>query len=704
MRFKPLVGALAGCWGLWGCGSVLAQSPQDPSLPEIVVTPTRSPTTRQDVAASVDVVNASALRVMGPQINLSEGLQRVPGLAVLNRQNYAQDLQLSSRGFGARSAFGVRGVRLYADGIPATMPDGQGQTALFDLGSAERIEVLRGPASALYGNASGGVVQVFTRDGPPQPEVSLSMAVSRDGLRRESLQWAGETGRLNHVLSVSHLETDGWRDHSAAQRDQVNAKLAWSLDGGAKVTVVGNYLNMPGVQDPLGLDAAGLALNRQGVSQSALDFNTRKDIANAQLGLVFEQPWRNAQDTLRVMVYAGQRQITQFQAIPPGPQGNDVHPGGVIDLGRDYGGLDARYTWRGHWGPSLPWSLTGGVNIDDMREVRRGYQNFIGATLGVLGPLRRNERNRARDSDQYFQSLWALSPSWEGGLGVRHSRVSFVSQDHYITAGNGDDSGTMSFSAMTPTASLLYKPDVRTSLYLTAGRSFETPTLNEVAYQSSTGTVTGLNLGLRPSRGEHVELGVKTYAWAGVQLSAAVFHVDTDDEIAVNTNTFGRATYRNVGRTERHGVEASGQWTISPAWSTFTALTWTSAHYQDAFGAVSPGNSLPGVPLRQAFAELAWHPQGSQGWQTALEVKHTGRLWANDINTEYAPAATLLAVRAAWRHAWPDGWMLDALARVDNLLDAHTVGSVIVNEGNKRYFEAAPGRALTLGLAVRRRF
>src|SRR5690606_38709920 len=212
--------------------------PAQASLPVTVVTATRIPQMQQDVAASVDTVDGATVRVMGPQVNLSEALQRVPGLAVLNRQTYAQDLQLSSRGFGARSAFGVRGLRLYADGVPATMPDGQGQSALFDLGSAERIEVLRGPASALYGNAAGGVVQVFTEDGPARPELSVGLAFSRDGFHRQQIKLGGESGDFNYVLNASHFETDGYRDHSAAQRDQFNTKLRWRLRDQATLTFI----------------------------------------------------------------------------------------------------------------------------------------------------------------------------------------------------------------------------------------------------------------------------------------------------------------------------------------------------------------------------------------------------------------------------------------------------------------------------------
>lgn len=653
---------------------------------------------------------------MWPQINLSEALQRVPGLGVLNRQNYAQDLQISSRGFGARSTFGVRGVRLYADGIPATMPDGQGQSASFDLGSAERIEVLRGPASALYGNAAGGVVQVFTEDGPPSPELSLGLAVGPDGLRRQQLKLGGQSGSLNYLVNLSHFETDGWRDHSAAQRDQFNTKLRWRLPDRATLTLVGSYLNMPEVQDPLGLNKAQLAANPRQVDANALLYNTRKDIENGQLGLVYERPMRD-EDTLRLMAYGGSRQVRQFQSIPAGAQTPPRHPGGIIDFSRDYQGVDARYTWRMHLA-ERPFTLTGGASLDEVQEQRQGYQNFIGSTLGVVGALRRDERNRARNSDQYLQADWAVAERWSVGAGLRHSRVRFSSRDQYIVPGNGDDSGTMRFQATTPLASVMFKPTDALHLYASASRSFETPTLNEVAYRSSAATEPGWNLGLKASRARHLEVGMKSRPLPQATLDVALFSIDTDDEIAVARNEGGRSTFQNVGRTRRDGLEASSRWTIARAWSAYGAFTLTRARYRDPFTSVAvangvststqvaAGNNLPGVPSRAAYAELAWRPAAT-GWHGALELRHSARLWANDVNDEFAPASTVWALRAGWRQVWGQGdqaWRLDTLARIDNLCDTAYVGSVIVNEGNRRYYEAAPGRALMVSATLARAF
>ncbi|RRS04885.1 TonB-dependent receptor [Aquabacterium soli] len=674
------------------------------ALPEVVVSATRTPEDRRDVAASVDTVDAVTLRQMGPQINLSEALQRVPGLGVLNRQNYAQDLQISSRGFGARSTFGVRGVRLYADGIPATMPDGQGQSASFDLGSAERIEVLRGPASALYGNAAGGVVQVFTEDGPPSPELSLGLAIGPDGLRRQQLKLGGQSGAVNYLVNFSHFETDGWRQHSAAQRDQFNTKLRWQLPDRATLTLVGGYLNMPGVQDPLGLTRAQLAADPRQSDANALRYNTRKDIENGQLGLVYERPVGD-DDSLRLMAYGGSRQVRQFQSIPAGVQSAATHPGGIIDFSRDYQGLDARYTWRTRLA-ERPFTLTGGASLDEVTEQRQGYQNFIGSTLGVVGALRRDERNRARNSDQYLQADWAVAERWSVGAGLRHSRVRFSSRDQYIVPGNGDDSGAMRFQATTPLASVMFKPSDALHLYASASRSFETPTLNEVAYRRNAGTEPGWNLGLKASRARHLEVGLKSRPLPRATLDVAVFSIHTDDEIAVDSNQGGRSTFKNVGRTQREGVEASSRWTLNRAWSAYSALTLNRARYQDAFNTVAAGNTLPGVPSRTAYAELAWRP-ASTGWQGALELRHSGRLWANDVNDEYAPAYTVWALRGGWRQVWGQGdqaWRLDTLARIDNLRDTRHVGSVIVNEGNRRYYEAAPGRTLMVSATLTRAF
>ncbi|MDB5945210.1 MAG: putative outer membrane protein precursorTonB-dependent, partial [Ramlibacter sp.] len=271
---------------------VLAQTADQPpvhSLSPVVISVTRGVEQRAfDTPASVDVIDASAIRNGGLQVNLSESLARVPGIVALNRQNYAQDIQISSRGFGARSTFGVRGLRLYVDGIPASGPDGQGQVSHFDLASASRIEVLRGPFTALYGNSSGGVISMFTADGGPQTIGEISTAFGSDGVERVGARMSGQQGKLQYNLSASRFETDGSREHSAAQRTGFNGKVKYTLDDDTRWTWVLNSVRMPDVQDPLGLTRQELQADPRRATPLALTFNTRKSIDQTQGGVVLD--------------------------------------------------------------------------------------------------------------------------------------------------------------------------------------------------------------------------------------------------------------------------------------------------------------------------------------------------------------------------------------------------------------------------------
>lgn len=685
------------------------------TLKPSVVTATRLEQDAFDLPASADRIDAGTLVQAGPGINLSEALARVPGIAALNRQNYAQDLQIQSRGFGARSTFGVRGVRLLADGIPATMPDGQGQSSGFALGSAQRIEVLRGPFSALWGNASGGVIQVFTADGGARPEATVSQYLGSDGLRKTALKVGGTAGAVNLLFDLSHFETEGWRAHGAAQRSQLNGKLRWKPDADARLTLVLNVLEMPQVQDPLGLTAQQLRADPRQAGDNALRYDTRKTIRNRHAGVVYER--QMGRDELRLMSYAGTRDIVQFQAIPSTAQDAATSPGGVIGLGRRYGGLDARYTLRGELA-ARPATLSFGANLDQMQEVRRGWLNFSGTpaaptATGVQGALRRDERNRASNADQYLQGEWEAAARWTLSAGLRHSSVRVRSQDRHLA--NGDDSGHAHYDALTPVLGAVFHAAEDWNVYASYGRSFETPTLNELAYRADGGA--GLNTGLAASKGRHFELGVKARMDEAWLVNAALFHARTRNEIGVFTNSGGRSAFQDVGATRRSGAELAAQWKPVPQWTLYAALTLLNASYLDGFRSctaapctagsaanttpVPPGSRIPGTARRTAYAELAWQPV--RGLQTALELRHSSRIYADDLNTQAAAGWSTWAWRAAWERPL-GGWMLTGLLRVDNLADRRYVGSVIVNEANRRYFEPAAGRNWTLGMQAGRRF
>ena len=657
-----------------------------------------------DTPYAIGVVDGDALRTGGLMVNLSETLARVPGLTVNLRNNYAQDLQISSRGFGARSTFGVRGIRLYTDGIPATMPDGSGQVSHFDLAGASRIEVLRGPFSALYGNSSGGVIALVSAS-PRERAATVDVDVGSFDTRQVRLGVEAPLGNgFDLRAQASHFETDNFREHAAARRDLGNVRLGWK-GANDTVTVLLNSVTQP-AQDPLGLTRAQFDANPRQTTPQAFQFDTRKDASQTQTGVQWRHRFAEggALQESAVTAYTGTRSVTQWQAIPPATQAPARHPGGVIDFDREYRGLDARLVWR--WERA---QLVIGASTEQQDEERRGFENFVGTPpaqrLGVTGALRRDESNTVRTTDLYAQGEVALGPAFAATLGARTGRLDVRSSDRYLA--NGDDSGTLRFSYTNPVAALQWHASPQLNVYVSAGRGFESPTLNELAYRPDGNA--GLNTNLKPQKSRQVELGAKWREPAlGVSLDAAVFRANTQDEIVVQTNTSGRSTFQNVGRTQRQGVEIGGGWQISRTVRAQLALTWLHATFEDDFLScastpctaptlrIPAGNRIPGTIAKSGFAELAWQPQAAT--TLALEVRGQGSMAVNDLNSDASGRVVLLGLRASQSVPLPVG-RLELLARIDNLTDRRYAGTVIVNEGNGRFFE--PGAPRTALLSVR---
>ncbi|WLX54610.1 TonB-dependent receptor PqqU [Klebsiella pneumoniae] len=671
----------------------------------MVVTAAPTTVSELDTPAAVSVVNGDEMRQAAPRVNLSESLGAVPGLQVQNRQNYAQDLQLSIRGFGSRSTYGVRGLRIYVDGIPATMPDGQGQTSNIDIGSVDTIEVLRGPFSALYGNSSGGVINVTSQTGTQPPTVEASSYYGSFGTWHYGMKATGAVGDGSHAgdvdytVSTNRFTTHGYRDHSGARKNLANARLGVRINDVSKLTLLLNSVDIKAN------DAGGLTADewRDNPRQSPRgdQYNTRKNTRQTQAGLRYERQL-SAQDDLSVMMYAGERETTQFQSIPRAPQLKPSHAGGVIDLTRHYQGIDTRLTHRGEL--LVPVTLTAGLDYENMSERRKGYENFVmvnGAPqYGEQGALRRNERNLMWNVDPYLQTQWQLTDKLSLDAGVRYSSVWFDSNDYYITPGNGDDSGDASYHKWLPAGSLKYALTDAWNVYLSAGRGFETPTINELSYRSD--NQSGLNFGLKPSTNDTVEIGSKTRIGNGL-FTAALFQTNTDNEIVVDNSSGGRTSYKNAGKTRRQGMELGLDQQFGESWRLKAAWTWLDATYRTNVcdDASCNGNRIPGIARNMGYASFGYQPE--QGWYAGSDIRYMSDIMANDENTAKAPSWTVVGLTTGYK--WSYGRMdMDLFGRIDNLFDREYVGSVIVNESNGRYYEPAPGRNYGIGLNLAWRF
>jgi len=671
----------------------------------MIVSATPTTISELDTPAVVSVVQGQDMRQATPRVNLSESLTSVPGLQVQNRQNYAQDLQLSMRGFGSRSTYGVRGIRMYVDGIPATMPDGQGQTSNIDINSVESVEVLRGPFSALYGNASGGVLNVTTETGREPATIEASSYYGSFGSWRYGMKATGavgdgtNAGDVDYSVSTSRFATHGYRDHSGARKNLANAKLGVRIDDVSKLSLIFNSVDIK-ANDPGGLSESEWKDNpRQ--SPRADQYNTRKTIKQTQAGLRYERQL-SEHDDMSVMMYAGERETTQYQSIPRAPQLNPTHAGGVIDLSRHYQGIDTRWTHRGEL--LVPMTFTTGLNYENMSENRKGYENFVMSGItpayGQKGNLRRDERNLMWNLDPYLQTNWQLTDKLSLDAGVRYSSVWFDSNDHYVTAANGNDSGEASYHKWLPAGSLKYAVTDAWNLYVAGGRGFETPTINELSYRS--GGQSGLNFALQPSTNTTWEVGSKTRVGNGL-FTAALFQTDTDNEIVTDASSGGRTTYKNAGKTRRQGAELSLDQQFAGNWHAKAAWTYLDATYRTNVcnDGDCNGNRMPGIARNMGFASLGWQPE--TGWYAGTDVRYMSDIQADDENSAKAPSYTVVGLNTGYKFNYGN-WNMDLFGRVDNLFDREYVGSVIVNESNGRYYEPAPGRNYGVGLSVAYRF
>ena len=675
------------------------------TLDEVIVSASGQEQSAFDAPAAIQAVEQGVIQNSGPQVNLSESLNRIPGLIVLNRQNYSQDLQLSIRGSGSRASFGIRGSRLIVDGIPATMPDGQGQASTISLPSAKRIEVLRGPLAQMYGNSSAGVIQVFSVEGTDTPQLKTSMDAGPNGMQRLGLQATGTTNGVGYVIDHSDFKTDGYRQHSAAKRKHTNTKLTTTVFEDTKLSLVGNFFDMPLSQDPRGLTKAQLDADRRQAGTDAIAFNTGKEVSQNQIGFVTETKLTATSDVL-FRAYVGERELGNRLA-PTTPPGTPNRVGNTVEFDRSFKGLGFRHS-SSHAVADGAVTFSFGAELEDMKDQRKGFQNLAG---GVKGNLTREEDNTVTSTGVFAQANWLINDDWSAVFGLRSNEVKFKVNDYFIRSTNPDDSGSVTFRSTNPVLGFTRHLTEDSNVFFNYGKGFDTPTLTEAAYRSTDPLVGGLNLDLKPAKSDHYEIGLKTRLGETQRLDVSYFVINTKNEIVVAENLGGRSLFTNASKTSRSGIEIahSAQW--DQEFSSYLAFSTLNARFGDSFQYLTgrrenptrvdipKGNHIPGTMDKQLFAELSWKPKDAPGLITSLELLYQGKMRVNDLNSAVTPGVTTFNLRIGWDRSYGP-WAIKSYLRVDNLTDKHYVGSVISNAGGDRFYEPAPGRQVGVGLSA----
>jgi iron complex outermembrane receptor protein len=672
----------------------------------VVVTATRVEQNSFDLPVAIDVVNQKDIQDGQLQMTLSESLIRVPGITAQNRTQSAQDPQISSRGFGSRSSFGVRGIRLYVDGIPLTMPDGQGQPGVVDLSSIKSIEVMRGPFSALYGNSSGGVIQMFTEDAPKSLEVGGTAMFGSYDTNRQVLNAAGTSENVEYLLNTSNFHTGGYRQNSDSDKQAATAKFKFNINDDTKITALVNWFDQS-AQDPLGLDRARAfnSSTRESVVPAAIFANTSVKRDHTQIGFNFEHAF-DERNKITLVPYIGSRSNAQILTTTATATTKLTTNARLSEIDRDFYGIDAHWDNKGEIG-NLPYILTFGLNYGKQNDAR--LDTNILQNGGKISTKNRDEDNIADNFDQYLQGKLSVLENLDLHAGVRHTDVELKVKDRFIsgTGNNGNNSGSVEYKKTTPVIGAIWKVTPTFNLYANYGKGFETPTFVEAAFDNvNTGVASKPNLTLKAAQSQNYEIGLKTFIADNTQVNFNIFEIDTKNELVIKQTNLGRSSYTNANDTKRTGAELSVASDFNYGFSTYFSYSLLNAKFDSSFnsasGLIAAGKKIPGTYKTQIYGEVAWTYE-PWGFSTALEGRNNSKVYVDDVNSDSAPGYTIFNIRSGFEQNLAS-WHLSEYLRVENITDKDYIGSIRVNDSNKLFFEPAAGRNYLLGLSANYKF
>jgi iron complex outermembrane receptor protein len=662
-----------------------ATSGNDATLPTITISAPRLTRDLYSTPSAVSVRTREDIQQGQQGVRLDEALAPVPGIFLQNRDNFAQGQRISSRGFGSRGTFGIRGLHIRVDGIPYTLPDGQTQIDAIDLDSAERIEVIRGPSSVLYGNAAGGVIDITTGDGS---EMRRSPVVSIQGgshdFRKLALRNGGESGNWVHSVSFSALDFEGYREQSAVEKRLLNARVGYRLDDNRTLSALVNILDMPTAEDPSALTLKEVAEDRRQARDVAIPLGSGQSVEQQLVGLNYED--LNALGgEVNVRGFVSRRDFEQQLPFPGSS---------LIDYQRNYYGGGADYTGALTVG-DMPLRYVTGVDLARQEDDRgRRSVNSQGQVTGITA----DEQQNATSAGVFLQTELGLTEKLELSAGIRHDQVRMKIDDDLIGPNNPDDSGERTFREWTGSLGLSYRYHPDHQVYATVGNAFETPTFTEFAREDGRG---GFNSEVQPQKALNREAGLRGNFDNGLSYELVAFSVSVDDELIGFDAPNGRTFYDNAGRTSRDGIELALDWSFSLNWRWTSALTLADYRFDsfaDARGDYAD-NRLPGQPRRLWHNGLTWYGSGERF--AGIDVQYTSDYFADNANEVEIEDHWLVSLKAgdAWRLG-DSGTRLGAHVGIRNLLDEDYFENVRINSFGGRYYEPAAGRTFFAGLEL----
>lgn len=699
----------------WGIAiSVLkAQDPEDSLKVDFIfqgvtITATRIPEPLYEVPMAVSVVQGQQLRDRRGY-GLDQALGGIPGVLVQSRAG-SPDLRIAIRGFGARGAGDrsnagtSRGIRIYTDGLPETEPDGRTSLDFIDPNQVETIEVVRSNASAVWGNAAGGVINIQTVPSFDSSFVTIQSKAGSFGYRDYSVRAGTRIGDGRFVAGVSRNQFDGWRDHSAGDRILVNLASRSMLSPGTELGLslmgVRNEFEIPGPLTEAQYDSSA--------DQANPTYATRRERRNnllARFGATLDHRWTD-DHTLTVTAYLNPKYLQRSER-------------GTY---RDF----TRYHLGGSVVHRVGFRLNDSFRSVLLTGVDESYQD--GAILFYdLTPdgnrsnvLRTDKREGANHVGIFFQNEVLYRERWTLMAGLRYDNVTYYSQDFLNTVPGHQKK---SFIGLSPKAGFSYRFHSTHSVYANIGSGIEVPAGNETDPAGTFGqdTVFAINPLLDPIRSWTFELGTRQLVRSSSGLIAewsyelAVYRIQVNHDIIPYR---GGRFYFTAGKTHRTGIEAAGRMSLDNGLSTHASVSISkneyakylvdSVHYSASKAGLFAdyeGNDMAGVPPTTWNAGLKFAPRAAKGVYVAIDAQMVGSYFVDDANRVKVPAYTVWSLAVGMDRPLIMGRVAaKPFISVQNLTDRRYVGSAFINpdivDGQPVYIESGLPRQWTAGVSL----
>lgn len=647
-------------------------------LQPVIVSSSRFMTKDIQTPIALTVIDQSRLQIGQSKMSIFESLGAVPGVFAMNSENFNQDLRISIRGFGARAAFGIRGIKVIVDGIPESIPDGTAKVGNLDVGTMERMEIIKGPSSGLYGNASGGVISIFTEN-PTRPFAEIQTQIGAYGLQRYQFK-AGQTiSKLTYFVSASRLTSTGFRDHSALERNFFNGKVIYNFSENIKLTFLANHIDSPKAEDAGGLTQADIDKNRRQARQQNIDFDASETFKQSRIALIYDQKI-NEKHTINGRVFYLNRDFASKQPL---------EASGQIAFQRTFagGGFNYQFTTNNY-------RLKTGLDLENQQDNRQRFDN----KKGERSTLRLDQIEEFRNIGMFLLQELTILPKLKLSLNTRFDDIQLKISDKFLS--DGDQTATQSFQRFSPMLGLSFSPTLSSSIYTNISTNFETPSLNELS-NNPVGTG-GFNPTLNPQKSRNYELGYKGILGKKFRADISLFYIEVEDEIVPYqiTGQVGRTYFRNAGLSERKGLELGLTYKILSGLTTYFNYTYSDFQYKSyqTTAGKFDGNILPGIPKHNIYGEIRYFPR--IGIYAIAQVRSISKIYADDANSAQNEGYVTVNLRAGYQYKFGN-IQIEPFVGVNNLFNEIYNANVQINATANRYFEPAQGTFLFGGISFR---